>query len=47
MEKICKLKNGATLLYSDRADDLSSVAISFNVGSVSDPSGKTGIALMR
>ena len=44
MEKICKLKNGATLLYSDRTDDLSSVAISFNVGSVSDPSGKTGIA---
>jgi len=44
MEKIVKLKNGATLLYSEKADDLSSVAISFNVGSVSDPSGKTGIA---
>lgn len=44
MEKICKLKNGATLLYSSRDDDLSSVAISFNVGSVSDPSDKTGIA---
>lgn len=44
MEKICKLKNGATLLYSSRDDDLSSVAISFNVGSVSDPADKTGIA---
>lgn len=44
MEKIVKLKNGATLLYSEKTDDLSSVAISFNVGSVSDPSDKTGIA---
>lgn len=44
MEKIVKLKNGATLLYSSRDDDLSSVAISFNVGSVSDPADKTGIA---
>ena len=44
MEKITKLKNGATLLYSSRDDDLASFAISFNVGSVSDPSDKTGIA---
>ena len=44
MEKITKLKNGATLLYSSRDDDLASFAISFNAGSVSDPSDKTGLA---
>lgn len=44
MEKFTKLKNGATLLYSSRDDDLASFAISFNVGSASDPSDKTGIA---
>lgn len=44
MEKIAKLKNGATLLYSSRDDDLASFAINFNVGSISDPADKTGIA---
>lgn len=44
MQKFTKLKNGATLLYSSRDDDLASFAISFNVGSASDPSDKTGLA---